>query len=33
MEYVDLCLKTKVKGFQVWEQRRFLTELGFDTEK
>ena len=31
--FVDGCLKSKVKGFQVWEQKRFLTELGFDFKK
>lgn len=24
-DFVDECLKSKVKGFQVWEQKRFLT--------
>jgi len=24
-DFVDECLKVKVKGFQVWEQKRFLT--------
>jgi hypothetical protein len=24
-DFTDYCLKSKVKGFQVWEQKRFLT--------
>jgi len=32
-DFVDECLKVKVKGFQVWEQKRFLTELGYDFRK
>ena len=24
-DFVDECLQEKVKGFQVWEQKRFLT--------